>query len=83
VGSGFGRITTERCSARGDRFAGTVRDLSVIDDLKAEGDRLWQTELDLSEIEKRLSTNPAWRCPASMSAAHRKKTHHLQGEAHA
>src|ERR1700730_5520772 len=32
-------------------------------------------------VEKRLATNPAWRCSASMSAAHRKKTHHLQGEA--
>ena len=32
---------------------------------------------------ERLATNPAWRCSASMSAAHRKKTHHLQGETHA
>ncbi len=48
VSSGFGRIMTEQLLPRGDRIAGTVRDLSVIDDLKAEhGDRLWQTELDL------------------------------------
>jgi hypothetical protein len=30
-------------------------------------------------FEKRLATNPAWRCSAVMSAAHRKKAHHLQG----
>jgi hypothetical protein len=75
---------TEQLLARGDRIAGTVRNLSVMDDLKAKyGDRLWLAKLDLSEIEKRLATNPAWRCSASMSAAHRKKTHHLQGETHA
>jgi NAD(P)-dependent dehydrogenase (short-subunit alcohol dehydrogenase family) len=51
VSSGFGHIMTEQLLARGDRAVGTVRDLSVIDDLKAEyGDRLWLTELDLSEI---------------------------------
>jgi short-subunit dehydrogenase len=84
VSSGFGRIMTEQLLARGDRIAGTVRDFSVMDDLKAEyRDRLWLAALDLSEIEKRLATNPAWRCSASMSAAHRKKTRHLQGETHA
>jgi NADP-dependent 3-hydroxy acid dehydrogenase YdfG len=51
VSSGFGRIMTEQLLARGDRIAGTVRNLSVMDDLKAkQGDRLWQAELDLSEI---------------------------------
>jgi short-subunit dehydrogenase len=81
VSSGLGRIKTEQLLARGDRIAGTVRDLSVTTDLKAEyGDRLWLAALDLSEIEKRLATNPAWRCSASMSAAHRNKTHHPQGE---
>ena len=35
--------------------------------LLARGDRLWLAKLDLSEIEKRLATNPAWRCSASMS----------------
>ena len=84
VSCGFGRIMTEQLLARGDRIAGTARNLSVMDDLKAKyGDRLWLAKLDLSEIEKRLATNPAWRCSASMSAAHRKKTHHLQGETHA
>jgi NADP-dependent 3-hydroxy acid dehydrogenase YdfG len=84
VSSGFGRITTEQLLARGDRIAGTLRNLSIMDDPKAKyGDRLWLAEIDLSEIEKRLATNPGWRCSASMSAAHRKKTHHLQGETHA
>jgi hypothetical protein len=36
VSSGFGRIMTEQLLARGDRIAGTVRNLSVMDDLKAE-----------------------------------------------
>src|SRR5271163_4819446 len=31
-------------------------------------------------VEKRLATTPVWRCSASVSAAHRTKTHHLQGE---
>jgi NAD(P)-dependent dehydrogenase (short-subunit alcohol dehydrogenase family) len=51
VSSGFGRIMTEQLLARGDRIAGTVRDLSVMNDLEAEyGDRLWLAGLDLSEI---------------------------------
>jgi NAD(P)-dependent dehydrogenase (short-subunit alcohol dehydrogenase family) len=50
VSSGFGRIMTERLLARGDRVAGTVRELAVMDDLKAEhGNRLWLADLDLSE----------------------------------
>ena len=50
VSSGFGRIITERMLARGDSVAGTVRDLSVMNDLQAErGDRLWLAELDLSK----------------------------------
>jgi short-subunit dehydrogenase len=73
VSSGLGRIMTEQLLARGDRIARTVRNLSVMDDLKAKyRDRLWLAKLDLSEIEKRLSTNAAWRCSAIMSAAHRK-----------
>jgi hypothetical protein len=45
VSSGFGRIMTEQLLARGDRIAGTVRDLSVMNDLKAEyGNRLWLAE---------------------------------------
>jgi NAD(P)-dependent dehydrogenase (short-subunit alcohol dehydrogenase family) len=81
---GFGRIMIEQLLARGDRVAGTVRNLWVVDDLKATyGDRLSLVKLDLSEIEKGLATDPAWRCSASTSAAHRKKTHHLQGETRA
>jgi len=34
-------------------------------------------------VEKRRATNSAWRCSAIMSAGHRKKTHHMQGETHA
>ena len=68
VSSGLGRVKTEQLLARGERIAGAVRDLSVTTDLKAEyGDRLWLAALGLSEIEKRLATNPAWRCSASMS----------------
>jgi len=60
VSSGFGRIMTEQLLARRDHIAGTVRNLSAMDDLKAKyGDRLWLAKLDLSEIEKRLATNPA------------------------
>jgi len=36
VSSGFGRIMTEQLLARGDRIAGTLRDRSVMTDLKAE-----------------------------------------------
>jgi hypothetical protein len=60
VSSCFGRIMTEQLLARGDRIAGTIRKPSVTDDLKAKyGDRMWLAKLDLSEIEKRLATNPA------------------------
>jgi NAD(P)-dependent dehydrogenase (short-subunit alcohol dehydrogenase family) len=51
VSNGFDRIMTEQLLARGDRIAGTVRDLSVMDDLKVEyGDRMWLAELDPSQI---------------------------------
>ncbi len=36
VSSGFGRIMTEQLLARGDRIAGTVRNLSVMDDLQGQ-----------------------------------------------
>ena len=50
VSSGFGRIITERLLARGDSVAGTVRDLSVMKELRDEhGDRLWLAELDLAQ----------------------------------
>ena len=51
VSSGFGRVMTEQLLARGDHVAGTVRDLAVIDDLKARyGEQLWLAELDLSDM---------------------------------
>ena len=51
VSSGFGRVMTEELLARGDRVAGTVRDLAVMDDLKAQyGEQLWLAELDLSDM---------------------------------
>jgi short-subunit dehydrogenase len=38
VSSGFGRIMTEQLLARGDHIAGTVRNLSLMDDLRAKYD---------------------------------------------
>ena len=53
---------TEQLLVRDDRVAGTVRDLSVTDDLKAEhGDRLWLAELDFSEIASIRSIVPGPR----------------------
>lgn len=50
VSSGFGRMMAEQPLARGDRVAGTVRNLSVMDELKAKyGSELWFAKLDLSE----------------------------------
>ncbi|MEV4325530.1 SDR family oxidoreductase [Microbispora rosea] len=50
VSSGFGREMTERLLRRGDRVAGTVRRMEVMDDLRAEyGDRLWLARLDLTD----------------------------------
>ena len=51
MSSGFGRVMTEQLLARGERVAGTVRDLAVMDDLKARhGEQLWLAELDLSDM---------------------------------
>jgi NAD(P)-dependent dehydrogenase (short-subunit alcohol dehydrogenase family) len=50
VNSGFGRHMAEQLLARGDGVAGTVRNLSAMDELKARyGDRLWLAELDMTE----------------------------------
>ena len=50
VNSGFGRHMTEQLLARGDRVAGTVRDLDSMADLKAHhGDALWLARLDLTD----------------------------------
>ena len=58
VSSGFGRIMTEQLLARDDRIAGTVRDLSVMDDLKAKyGERQGRVEaryrMLMVEVEQR------------------------------
>ncbi|WP_158899380.1 SDR family oxidoreductase [Burkholderia sp. L27(2015)] len=50
VNSGFGRHMTEQLLARGDRVAGTVRDLDSMTDLKAcHGAALWLAKLDLTD----------------------------------
>ena len=50
VNSGFGRHMTEQLLARGDRVAGTVRQLDSMDDLKAKyGDLLWLSRLDVTD----------------------------------
>jgi NAD(P)-dependent dehydrogenase (short-subunit alcohol dehydrogenase family) len=50
VNSGFGRSMTEQLLARGDRVAGTTRNLSAMAELKARyGDLLWLAELDVTD----------------------------------
>jgi NAD(P)-dependent dehydrogenase (short-subunit alcohol dehydrogenase family) len=50
VSTGFGREMTEQLLERGDRVAGTVRDLESARDLAAKyGDRFWPTHLDLTD----------------------------------
>ncbi|WP_031364503.1 SDR family oxidoreductase [Caballeronia sordidicola] len=50
VNSGFGRHMTEQLLARGDRVAGTVRDLDSMADLSARhSDALWLAKLDLTD----------------------------------
>ena len=52
VNSGFGRIMTEKLLARGDRVAGTVRDLDAMDDLQRRYcERLWLAKLDLADTQ--------------------------------
>ena len=52
VSSGFGREMAEQLLNRGDGVAGTTRDLSALDDLKAEhGDRLWLARLDVTDTQ--------------------------------
>ncbi|NMO50027.1 SDR family oxidoreductase [Actinoplanes sp. TBRC 11911] len=51
VGGGFGRHLTEQLLDRGDRVAGTVRDLDRMTALKAKyGDRLWLAHLDVTDF---------------------------------
>ncbi|NWD67308.1 SDR family oxidoreductase [Pseudomonas gingeri] len=50
VNSGFGREMAEQLLNQGDCVAGTTRDLSALDDLKAEhGSRLWLAQLDVTD----------------------------------
>jgi len=50
VNSGFGREMTEQLLERGDRIAGTIRQVGSVTDLQARyGDQLWITELDLTD----------------------------------
>jgi NAD(P)-dependent dehydrogenase (short-subunit alcohol dehydrogenase family) len=50
VNSGFGRHMTEQLLARGERVAGTVRDLAPMQALKAQyGERLWLALLDVTD----------------------------------
>jgi NAD(P)-dependent dehydrogenase (short-subunit alcohol dehydrogenase family) len=62
ISTGFGRMLTERLLAAGDRVAGTLRDLSAADDLKAQfGDRLWLAPLDLTHTDEiRPTVDAAW-----------------------
>jgi NAD(P)-dependent dehydrogenase (short-subunit alcohol dehydrogenase family) len=50
VNSGFGRHMTEQLLARGDRVAGTVRQLDSMNDLKSKyGDQLWLSHLEVTD----------------------------------
>ncbi len=50
--SGFGRALTEQLLSRGDRVAGTVRDLAAMAPLKQQyGARLWVAELDVTDVD--------------------------------
>ena len=50
VSSGFGRIMTEQLLARGDRVVGTVRQMQVVDDIKAKyGERFYAAQLDVTD----------------------------------
>jgi NAD(P)-dependent dehydrogenase (short-subunit alcohol dehydrogenase family) len=50
VNSGFGREMTEQLLERGDRVAGTVRNLDSVRDLTEKyGDRFWSAHLDLTD----------------------------------
>ena len=50
VNSGFGRSLTTQLLARGDRVAGTVRNLDSMADLKQQyGDLLWLSQLEMTD----------------------------------
>lgn len=50
INSGFGRHMTEQLLERGDKVAGTVRNMNSVDDLKERyGDLLWVAYLDVTD----------------------------------
>lgn len=50
ISSGLGREMARQLLARGDRVAGTVRNLASVDDLKTtHGNQLWLAELDVTD----------------------------------
>jgi NADP-dependent 3-hydroxy acid dehydrogenase YdfG len=50
INSGFGREMTERLLNRGDRVAGTVRNMDAVNDLKSRyGNSLWLAHLDMTD----------------------------------
>lgn len=53
VSSGFGRHMTELLLARGDRVAGTVRNMNAVSDLKGQyGDLLWISHLEVTDTNE-------------------------------
>jgi len=51
INSGFGRHMAEQLLERGDRVAGTVRNMNSVDDLKEKySDLLWVAHLDVTDI---------------------------------
>ncbi|HEY1548967.1 MAG TPA: SDR family oxidoreductase, partial [Kofleriaceae bacterium] len=52
VSSGFGHEMAKQLLARGDRVAGTVRDVSAMSGRAGYGDQLWLAELDLVDTPK-------------------------------
>lgn len=53
VNSGFGREMAEQLLSRGDRVAGTVRQVGSVDDLRAKyGDRFWVGHLDVTDLPR-------------------------------
>src|SRR6201994_4448497 len=53
ISSGFGREMTEQLLERGDRVAGTVRDLGSVRDLSEKyGDRFWSAHLDVTDTSE-------------------------------
>jgi DNA-directed RNA polymerase specialized sigma24 family protein len=73
----------ERWSYKAIAAALNVRLETVMLRLKDARRRMQQELTQIREREIEDPAETAWRCSASMSAAHRKKTHHLQGETHA